>query len=885
MCENPSLVEIQLNPVFSSSSPCAPDPELVGNKAANLWRLSRLGMCVPRWFVIDQNTFADILRRCHINIKKLIERHASNHVGEVFLEKLLSCGRETLDTLVRKQLDADFEHISLFSVRSSAIDEDSKRASFAGMMDSYLFVNRGDLVDKIAECAASALSERAILYRHARGIPFFTFRIAVIVQEMIDSRKAGIIFTRNPVSNTSDYLISAGFGVGEGVVSNRVETDTFWIDSKSGEVIRSQIHTKKTKMSMAEGLHKNTAVIAIKAFNQPVLTSDEIRILFKMIKTIESDFDGPQDIEWAFDPSGMLYLLQTRPITSQAIDSENITVWDNSNIVESYPGVTTPLTFSFARNVYENVMKRTVIRLTLNRKGVEKSSPIFEALIGYLDGRIYYNLTNWYSMVSFNPALAKDKTACNRMLGIDDNSAVITPKVNTSYISYATLFWKFIFKGYYRRYFYRRFERIYAHKAATDFDAYSPKALYAIFKNMEADLFHIWPITIENDIFLIFAYELMNRFFNKTALSGRVKNHLLHLLSFTGNVESLKPVQSVLSICKMIQDSPDLTVLFNLDDKKFLRYLRETSEYKEVYDAFLTHIQKYGDRTFHELKLETKTMSDDPTILIRVIRRAFSCGNHLSFKSEGSLNDHVHETDIESAAGDNPLKRFFFRILVKIIREGIAHRENMRFARTRAYGLVKRIFCSIGRSFHQINFLEQRDDIFFLTMDEIFSIINGSSVSFDFKHTVCIRKQRYLRQGQSPTPPSRLITRGMNTMDFQDSYNLQTTTIENKVTNLRGIACSPGRASGQARIVRTPDPDLRIDGKILIAEMTDPGWVFLMMRAKGLVVERGSVLSHTAIIGRELGIPTIVAVKDATNRIPDGSEIFIDGSTGEIRWQ
>jgi len=85
--------------------------------------------------------------------------------------------------------------------------------------------------------------------------------------------------------------------------------------------------------------------------------------------------------------------------------------------------------------------------------------------------------------------------------------------------------------------------------------------------------------------------------------------------------------------------------------------------------------------------------------------------------------------------------------------------------------------------------------------------------------------------------------------------------------------------------VRTPDPDLRIDGNIIIAEMTDPGWVFLMMRAKGLVVERGSVLSHTAIIGRELGIPTIVAVKDATKRIPDGSEIFIDGSTGEIRWQ
>jgi pyruvate,water dikinase len=209
----------------------------------------------------------------------------------------------------------------------------------------------------------------------------------------------------------------------------------------------------------------------------------------------------------------------------------------------------------------------------------------------------------------------------------------------------------------------------------------------------------------------------------------------------------------------------------------------------------------------------------------------------------------------------------------------------MRFARTRAYGLVKKIFRSIGRSYHRIGLLAQPDDIFFLAMNEIFSVIRGSAIDLDLKHTVRIRKERYLRQGRSPTPPSRLITRGMNTGTFQDAYDLQTKTSEKNDKNLRGIACSPGRVSGRARIVRKPDPDIEINGDILIAEMTDPGWVFLMMRANGLIVERGSVLSHTAIIGRELGIPTIVGVKDATTRISEGSMLHMNGDTGEIQWQ
>lgn len=871
--------------VFSGSDPCEPNPKLVGNKASNLWRLSRIGLCVPKWFVISHNVFSDLMEQHCIDVKKLFEINDIGRIKTLFSEKLLSSGRQTLKDLIQKQLQNDLNHICLFSVRSSAIDEDSKNTSFAGMMDSYLFVPREDLVQKVAQCAASALSERAILYRKACGIPLFPLRIAVIIQEMIDSKKSGVLFTRDPISSTSNHVITVGYGVGEGVVSGAVETDTYWIDAKTGGIVRSQIDIKKSKMSMSENVHKGTAVTSIKASNKPILTSDEIQILLSMIKIVISNFDEPQDVEWAFEASGRLYLLQSRPITSKKRKSEDLIVWDNSNIVESYPGVTTPLTYSFVRSVYENVMKRTVIRLTLNRKTVDKCSSIFETLIGYIDGRIYYNLTNWYGMVSFIPALAKDKTACNRMLGIDNASEVIVPSIPISYISYVSLFWRFVFKGYYRRHFYRRFGKFYEEYAKTDFNAYSPSELYVIFKKLEAALFSIWPITIENDIFLIFSYEILNRLLNKTDLADQKKNHINYLLSQPGDMESLKPVQSVLNICKMIQSRSNLKALFSLDDERILRILSEDVEYKDVYDTFLNHIQKYGDRTLHELKLETRSMRDDPTFLIRVIRRTLSCEKNLNVKTNGFMSNHFNEAESLLVNIKSKTWRFVFRCLVKIIGESITHRENMRFARSRAYGLVKRIFLSIGWSYHRMNILEQPDDIFFLDLNEIFAVIKGSATDLDLKHTVRIRKERYSRQVQSPTPPSRVAIRGMKIEAFLDSYVFETDIGKKNDTNLCGIACSPGQASGQAKIVKKPDPDIKMDGNILISEMTDPGWVFLMMRANGLIVERGSVLSHTAIIGRELGIPTIVGVKNATKRIPDGSTLYMNGETGEIHWQ
>jgi pyruvate,water dikinase len=195
--------------------------------------------------------------------------------------------------------------------------------------------------------------------------------------------------------------------------------------------------------------------------------------------------------------------------------------------------------------------------------------------------------------------------------------------------------------------------------------------------------------------------------------------------------------------------------------------------------------------------------------------------------------------------------------------------------------MVKRIFRALGRRFTEAGLLDEPDDLFSLTVEEVEAQIRGTAVDRDLRAIVARRRADYERF--AATEPASRVTTGrlVYTESFEgivaDSDELSPDGL------LTGSGCSPGRVRGRARVIRSPGQDLTIDGEILIAPMTDPAWVFLMVAAGGLVVEKGSLLSHTAIIGRELGIPTIVGVEGAMRRIPDGAEIEIDGRAGTVR--
>jgi pyruvate,water dikinase len=213
----------------------------------------------------------------------------------------------------------------------------------------------------------------------------------------------------------------------------------------------------------------------------------------------------------------------------------------------------------------------------------------------------------------------------------------------------------------------------------------------------------------------------------------------------------------------------------------------------------------------------------------------------------------------------------------------VRDRENLRFERTRLFGRVRRIFLEIGKRFYADNLLEDPRDIFFLEQAEIFGFVEGTSTCTDLKGLVAVRQAEFARFKEGEAPDERFATRGVA---YQNSFRTPRETVQvegEPQHSKKGIGCFPGVIRGKVRVIRDPREAELESGSILVAERTDPGWIMLFPAAKGLLVERGSLLSHSAIVAREMGIPAIVSIPGLMNWLSDGDFVEFDGSTGIVR--
>ena len=287
-----------------------------------------------------------------------------------------------------------------FAVRSSAVEEDSGEHSFAGQLESYLFVSIDDVPRRIADVWRSAFTERVRTYRRERGISEPPSAPGVVVQRMIDAETSGVSFSVDPVTGDRDTaVVGSVYGLGTALVSGECEADTHHVDRR-GHVVRRSVVPKTTAHRFSS--HRDEGVepfeVDPRRAGQPALRNEQIAAVADLARRAELFFGGPQDIEWAI-ASGRLYLLQSRPITSlgaTATTGGTLAIWDNSNIVESYAGITTPLTYTFVRNAYLGVYARLCRILGVPAKRIEENRGALANMIGLIRGRIYYNLLNWY---------------------------------------------------------------------------------------------------------------------------------------------------------------------------------------------------------------------------------------------------------------------------------------------------------------------------------------------------------------------------------------------------------------------------------------------------------------------------------------------------------
>jgi len=241
------------------------------------------------------------------------------------------------------------------------------------------------------------------------------------------------------------------------------------------------------------------------------------------------------------------------------------------------------------------------------------------------------------------------------------------------------------------------------------------------------------------------------------------------------------------------------------------------------------------------------------------------------------------EAEQQAFAKLSGVKKTIFRFTLKHARRGVKNRENMRFARTKIYGLLRQLLNAVGTTLNREKIIDAPADIYYLTIDEVWDFVKGTAVTTNLRDLVALRKTEFDSYCESDTPPDdHFETYGMahHRNNFKNPDSANETELEDGT--LRGIGCSPGTVEGVARVIHSPRDDVSLNGEILVAARTDPGWVPLYPSVSGILIERGSILSHSAIVAREMGIPAIVGIPNLLQSIQDGQQIHMDASTGQV---
>lgn len=858
--------------------------KFVGGKAWNLFHLKGCGIVVPKWFVITSKYFKKLHCHYYSEINQILYKTKFNNPEHV--NTSANSIRDIIDNIefgksfcnqIQNKISECFGDNSLLAVRSSVIGEDSSENSFAGQMDSFLNVRPVQVFDMIKKVWASAFSSRALIYRHQKKIGFKDISSAVIIQQMIQSKVSGVLFSREPENFSKEIVIVAGYGLGEGVVNDNVETVTY----------KTKWYSKNLTGDINSKLSKKDLYFAKKSpdyHKYPILTHSQILQLHDIGIKLEEELNRPQDIEWAFDEQGKLFILQSRPIVIDANNpsKEILRIWDNSNIVESYPGLTLPLTFSFIRIGYQEIFRNATLGFLLFKRSMYSKLQIFENMLGLLDGRVYYNLLNWYQMLSLLPGFNSHKTSWDQMIGISKEIEFKKSTLSIINKTYAFLkmIWKLLSGAHNAKIFNRHFNSIYSEYKDINFVNQSEHSLMQTFDSLSGKMTAKWHLTLYNDFCAMKYYDWLKRLCKRWNLNQNVNLHN-DLLCAQQDLESVDPIRALLKIVELVKQKKIFKDLIESNENITVwEEIQHLEIYRELKNALNTYLKKYGDRGTEELKLEKSTYRENPSSLIALIKNYYFSQLSLATLEKREIQIRKNAEKIMEEHISNPMKKLVFKFVLSHARQAIKNRENMRFARSRLFGIVRRLFKQLGVRFEEKGILCSENDIYYLTIDEVSDYIFGTAVTQDFKYLISLRKKEYDLFAQR-NPEGRIETEGIPYLHNSSGQHFNT--IHSK--SLSGTGCSSGKITGRAKVVHDPQNFTTDSNDILVAKSTDPGWIFLMISCKGLIVEKGSILSHSAIIGREFGIPTIVGVKNATNLIPDEAKVTINGGTGEIRWQ
>ena len=816
----------------------------VGGKGLNLGKLTRAGFQVPKGFCVATDAY-------RFSVQNLPEQNASA-IKELVLAPELITEIQT----AREQLQT-----STVAVRSSATAEDLAEASFAGQQDTFLNVEPDELLDALKACWASLWSKRAIAYRQTQGISDEGLVMAVVIQEMCDSDVSGVLFTVSPFS-ADVSIVESNWGLGESVVSGTITPDSFHVSRETGKVVEKNIATKREMITA-------TGVSAVSSAQQDVssLTEAQLTELTQLGTQVETLYGQPMDIEWALVDEQFV-LLQARHITTpvssilgtdkdsvEKLRQEEIrglagraeehgTVWCHHNIAEVLPAPL-PMTWAIVKEFMSGTGGLGKAYRGLGFHPSKRADN--EGILDLICGRIYVNLNREAELHFDGFPFAHDFNALKQ----NPQQAMYAQAVPDITRSTASFWLKLPLHVI-------RMSKAEMHlrRVRSDFDQLLTEEVFPAFQR-EVESEQELPDADLSDAELVAKFQTWRA---KTLddFAPRVLTATL-LAGF-----SLQRLEAALQKC--LDETAAKTLASRLISGLSGNLTVETNEklwQVATGDLALTDFLKdYGHRAVDEFELAQPRWREDPTYLERVIA-SFQQESAAHFTRQVEQRESA-EAELSAVLGDKANLRKQIESELDFTRRYMPFRETAKFYLMLGYEQIRRALLELDNRY------ELDDGVFYLMPDELEQLIGGD----DFTDIIATRKIERELMLQIEVPDV-IFSDALEDMGKPMSRNAAKT--------YTGVGVSAGVATGKARVLLTPTDVQPSDRDyILVCPSTDPAWTPLFLHAAGLVMERGGLLSHGAVVAREYSVPAVVNIPNATRYIADGQMLQVDGNQGIV---
>ncbi len=868
------------------------DPAVSGGKGAGLARLVRLGAQVPAGFVVSTAAFERFVVESGVKLGR------DDEDEENALVRLRSA-----DWPADVRSEIEFSYGSLQSggatqpaaVRSSGSAEDGREASFAGQHATVLNARSLDAVlDAVLVCWASLYRAEARAYRRSQGISDQEPTMAVVVQALVHAEASGVAFTVDPVSGADDVvLIDAAFGLGESVVSGAVTPDHFAVEKSVWRVRERRIATKRLRVVPDERGGVRSEALEGSAARQPSLTEQQAIELAKLVVEIERQADAPQDVEWAL-AGGEIYLLQARPVTAAAgrqavgwvsefdTETDAATIWTAANVQEVLPGQLSPFSCAFNQTMIERFGNQPVERIGIR---LETPDPFF----AFFYGRAFLNVTMMQEVVEQTPfgsreAMLDQYFGHGRDGGETAHDVDLTlkpsplPKKLWRYASVTPrVLWYLLRMAAEVRRAEETVTALEREDADRPLELQTEEELIATFEDglvrgAEVSVTHISGGGITSS-----SFETLRR-----CTEGWLgdDNGALQATLCTGlsGLESAAPAFELWHLSRIVLASNELRTAFEPRDgaeiERRLDALPDdvTATFRSRRQAFL---QEHGHRGLQEAEMAAKTWEEDPPTVFAMIRNYLHADPASSPQRLEERQRHAREAATEDCQRRlSWWRRPIFRYALRQAQGSVASREHTKSLLVRVSNRGRRITRALARRMVERGLLAELWDFYQLRWEEVIDLVRSNLSRAGAYERIARRRAEGERNSHVHLPET---FRGRPALVADDDHPLPEGDI------LRGIAVSPGRVTGIARVIHDPRAGAVIEpGEILVAPVTDAGWTPLFVAAAAVVVDIGGTLSHGSTVAREFGLPAVVNVKHGTRMIRDGQRITVDGTAGVV---